>query len=296
MSHEFKTGIRFNDHLGTLETASFLGEGVGAALYIVAIATGQLPLAALGIFFVVAAVVVLRAHLGVPQRSWRAPRRVATSWVSRGVVMMSGFLGFSILSVAAAFIAFLAPLQTALTMMALVLSVPVIVYAGMLLRSMRAIRLWRGAFLPLSFTAHSLASALTIAWALAPWLTADITHIAWLQPAAAASLMLSAAMSVTHLLQAENSAGVQASINRLLAGDLRPTFFWGAGLLGIVVPLAGLSAPWIWSESLGRDAAMAIFAVAAACRLYGDFAYRYAMVRAGAYEPVMPQGPFAASR
>lgn len=35
MSHIFKTGVRFNHHMGTHETLSFLGKGLGAALYII---------------------------------------------------------------------------------------------------------------------------------------------------------------------------------------------------------------------------------------------------------------------
>lgn len=287
----YSTGVRFNHQLGILETLSFVGEGVGAALYITATLTGQPAIAVLGIVFVVGAVAALGAHLGKPGRGWRAVRRLATSWVSRGVLMMSGFLGFATLSLAAAYIDVLGPLQKPLTVMALIFAAVVIVYAGMLLRSMRAIRLWRGPFVPLSFSAHSLATALIIAWAMAPWLAAHLARLEWLLPVGAGCLVLCSVLSAMHLLRVERSAGVKASIDRLFAGDLRNDFIWGAGVLGIVVPLAGLIAFWSVTASLGHEATGALFVLVAICRLYGDFAYRNAVVLAGAYEPIFPSAP-----
>lgn len=291
MNQKYNTGVRFNHQLGILETLSFVGEGVGAALYIVAIAIGQVPVAVLGILFVIAAVVALRAHLGKPQRGWRALARLATSWVSRGVLMMSCFLGFACLSVAAAYLQFLAPYQKALTTTALVFSVAVIVYAGMLLRSMRALRLWRGPFVPMAFSAHSLATALTIGAALAPWLGIDMASVDWLLPAGAGCLILSGALSAVHLSLAERSTGVRASLERLFAGDLRQQFMWGAGVLGLVVPIAGILASRYLMAGVGSDVAALLIAAVALCRLYGDFAYRNAIVLAGAYEPIFPAFP-----
>lgn len=299
MSEKYSTGVRFNHQLGILETLSFVGEGIGAALYIVSIAIGQLPIAVLGILFVVGAVLALRAHLGKPERGWRALTRLATSWVSRGVLTMSCFLGFASLSVAAAYLQFLAPYQKTLTMVALVFAVAIIVYAGMLLRSMRALRLWRGPFVPLAFSAHSAASGLTLGAALAPWLGADPAGIEWMLPAGAGCLVLGIALSVVHLALAERSAGVLASLERLLAGDLRQQFVWGAGALGIVVPLAGLTLARYLMAGFDPQLTTMLLAVVAVCRLYGDFAYRNAVVLAGAYEPLFPSAPIrnlAASR
>ena len=43
------------------------------------------------------------------------------------------------------------------------------------------------------------------------------------------------------------------------------------------------------SSPLGYARFLAVFS--ALCRLYGDFAYRKAIVRAGAYEPIVPSAP-----
>ena len=290
MNRNYSTGIRFNHHLGALESLSFMGEGIGAALFIVAFVTGQWPLAIAGVLFVVGAVVALLNHLGRPLRSWRAVTRLVTSWVSRGTFAISGFVAVATLAVAATYLEFLAPFQRALAIVAVAISVPVMCYAGMLLCSMRAIRLWRGPFVPLSFVAHSFATALTIAWA---WMSLPGAGAApaWLGQAGAGALIVCALLSAVHIVRAERSPGVRASLGRLLAGDLRRSFIGGAGVIGIVVPVAALLGfPSLSTGMSGAGVAVLASAVAL-CRLYGDFAYRNSIVLAGAYEPVMPGVP-----
>lgn len=285
MSLKYQTGVRFNHHLGPQETLSFMGEGVGAALFAIALFSGQPLLAGPGILFVIGAVFALLGHLGNPQRAWRAITRVGTSWVSRGTLFIGIFIAVATLSLVAGYLGMDA-LQRPLAVAALIVAVPVMGYAGMLLRSMRAIRLWRGPFVPLAFVAHSLATALVLAWALMP-LLADGQAPAWLQPAAVVSLVVSALLSVLHLLRAERSVGVRVSFERMFAGDLKTSFLVGGCVCGIVVPLVVMAVLSVFS---GPVATVLMLAVAL-CRLYGDFAYRNAVVLAGAYEPVMPDWP-----
>lgn len=287
MSKKYSTGVRFNHHMGLLETLSFLGEGIGAALFVTAVATGRWALGVLGVVFVCGAVVSLLAHLGMPRRSWRAIARLATSWVSRGSFAISAFIGVATLSLAAGHFGWPQPYAGGLELAAVLLSIPVMVYGGVLLRSMRAIRLWRGPFLPLVFVAHSLASAFTVTLALARW-SGDGAVPGWLQQACLAGLLLAATLSLVHLARAERSIGVKASLERLLAGDLRLKLVLGAALAGIVVPFAAVLAS---GNAQAQETTSALLALAALCRLYGDFAYRNAIVLAGAYEPIMPAGP-----
>jgi DMSO reductase anchor subunit len=287
MNQGYSIGVRFNHNFGFLETLSFVGEGIGAALYIFAFVTGQmLLLGVLSMAFVVGALVALGIHLGKPVRGWRAYTRFVTAWVSRGSIMMTGFLGFAFLTLCAGYLEFLAPFAKILSIVALVFSVGVLIYAGMALRSMRAIHLWRGPFVPLAFSAHSFATGATIVWALLPWLGIDAAAIAWLPSVGIGCLILAVALSGLHLALAERSAGVKASLARLSAGgDLNQKLTWGAGAVGIAAPLSGFL---LSSFIAGSGAATLIGAIVVICRLYGDFAYRNAIVVAGAYEPLVP--------
>ncbi len=289
MNEKYQTGVRFNHPFRILETLSFVGEGVGAALFILSVLTRQLAIAALGVAFVVVAVLALRAHLGQPTRGWRAVSRLSTSWVSRGTLVIGGFLASAALSVIAAYAGIDGPLFTILAFAALGFAIPVVLYAGLLLRSIRAIRFWGGAALPIAFPIHSAATSLTIAIALMPWLP-DPTHRSqWLIAAAVICLLLSFAASTAHIMRLESSAGTRASLKRLIAGDLRFQFVWGAGIFGVALPVIGLIGLGLFTS--GDDVARPawLFAAIALSRLYGDFAYRHAIVLAGAYEPIMPQ-------
>jgi formate-dependent nitrite reductase membrane component NrfD len=101
---------------------------------------------------------------------------------------------------------------------------------------------------------------------------------------AVVALVASALVSALHLLGTESSEGVRASFDRILAGDLRSSFLLGGGVCGVVVPLIGLA---VLPATSGVVASL-LMLIVALCRLYGDFAYRKAIVVAGAYEPVMP--------
>lgn len=285
---KYSLGVRFNHQMGTLEVLSFVGEGVGATLYILAVALGRPHIAILGIAFVIFAVLVLRAHLGQPGRAWRAMKRLVTSTVSRGTLLISGFLGFSTLSVAAHYIGFLQPLQALLTVAALIFAVPVILYAGFLLRSMKAITFWRGFLVPAAFAAHSLATAMTIVLALIAWRGVNQVSYDWLQPVGLGTLLLAVVMSLVHLYGVERTAGTQASIHRIRKGNLSGRFTWGAGVIGIAIPFVVWLVVYVLGPILGDVAAGAVFALAALCRLYGDYAYRSCVVVAGAYEPLLP--------
>lgn len=278
----FSTGVRYIGHMGGLEAFSFYGESLGGALFVLAVIAGMWPPAVLGIGLVGLAVIALLAHLGRPLRSWRAISRPGRSWISRGTLAIAAFIPFAVLSLLAT------PLREAATFVALALAVMIAFYGGLLLRSYRAIRFWRGPFLPLGFAAQGFASAATL---LTAWIALfDRGHAAsqWLPGLSLAFVLAAAAFAALHWSCAERSTGVRASKERLRLGDLRKLFTWGAATSGFVVPTVALSLLWALEPSSAGELAAFVAVVAAASRLWGDFAYRATIVRAGAYEPLVP--------
>lgn len=281
MTDKYNTGVRFNHTFGVLEVWSFIGEGVGAVIYLIGFLTQRLLLEGLGLAFLILAVLVLRAHLGRPMRGWRAVTKFANAWVSRGAVFIALLIAFAGASLLAAFVDALAPVRPVVTWIAVVLAFPVIFYGGLMLRSMRAIRLWRGLLLPVSFAAHSAATGLTIAYGIAAVSGAGLA--VWLRPAAMLAIVLAALLLGAHLVTVEASVGTRASRQRLLAGDLRGRFLLAAIVVGLIVPFAALAVVPIVSAAPAAPAIVAVIA-----RFYGDYAYRSAIVTAGAYEPIFP--------
>lgn len=288
MTQRYSTGIRFNHSFGNLESLSFVGEGVGGFLFIGGVLTDRPFLSILGLIFVIGAVVALLKHLGKPMRSWRAITKIRTSPVSRGTASIGAFLAFAIGSFVVGYIPPLAFLETPLTILACVFAFLIVIYAGMLLRSMRSISLWRGPYVPLCFIAQSLATAAMLMIGVAPWMGADFPSAATLGWVAVAALLASAVFGLLHLATAKRSEAVKASLSRLQAGDLRSQFVWGGWLAGIIVPLVIVAGVLVAGSEGGGGLFALMAGVAALLRLYGDYAYRASIVVAGAYEPFQP--------
>jgi molybdopterin-containing oxidoreductase family iron-sulfur binding subunit len=276
----FTTGIRYVGHMGALEALSFLGEAAGGALFILAVAAGLLPPAVLAIVLVGMAVAVLLAHLGKPMRAWRAVSKPGKSWVSRGTLAISGFVATAVLSLAPT------ALRGPMTAAALVLAPVIMLYGGLLLRSYRAIRFWRGPFLPLAFAAQGVATAGALMLALVSWFADDHPASNWLPGLTLIALALSAVFAAMHWMNVERSRGVQASKARLLEGDLRGLFVWGAGVGGLLIPALGLVLIMTATDSVIVVALLSALVVV--CRFWGDYAYRNSIIMAGAYEPMTP--------
>jgi formate-dependent nitrite reductase membrane component NrfD len=290
MVPEFATSrTRFVEHMGFLEVLSFFGEGVGAGLYILGVISNQPLVMLLGVVFVAIAVVALVAHLGSRAHlAWRAITKFKTSWVSRGSLFISLFMAFSVPGLMVSQIPILASLEKPLTILAFIFAPLVIIYAGMMLRSMKAVTLWRSYYLPVGFSSHSVASALILFWCYAQFAGLNKDIMSWLQPATIICLLLSAAIAILHLVNIPRSAGIEASLDRLFRGKLRTRLILGAGGLGIIVPLVLALLSWLAAAQLGQGTVMVLLAVAAVVRLFGDYAYRSAFVMAGAYEPIVP--------
>jgi len=282
----FSLGIHFNRQFGFLETFSFLGEGVGAVLYIIGAITGLLPVAALGAFFVFLAVGALLGHLGTPLRTWRALTNGGRSLASRGTIAMSAFLAASTIWLVMEFMKLQGILSGVLFGASLLLAVPVVFYAGFLLRSVRAIGLWRGPYLPFAFCAQSLASGFVVFVFLAQLGSVNTEVMKWFG-AAILSLILCAVLSLVHLAASERTRGVRASFDRILRGDLRSRFFWGVWFLGIVVPLIVLSMQYFGKQQSDGNLQGLLLALTVVSRLIGDYAYRRVIVLAGAYESMI---------
>lgn len=283
---EFAINVRFNNQLGNLETFSMFAEGLGGVLYIAGTFLGQLPVAGLGSLLVLLAIFALLAHLGTPLRFWQAWRNAASSMASRGVIAMGGFMCTSLGWIAGKLLDLPAPWQTALLAASWLSAVVVVAYGGLLLRSIRAIGLWRGPYVVTAFPAHSIASAAVVLPLMTRAEPQNIEVAQWLV-AAMVALLACSALSLVHLLAAGPTAGVRASVNRILNGDLRTLFFGGACLIGILMPLICLAGVHLWSGGVADGPLWTLLAVAGTCRLVGDYAYKRVIVRTGAYEPIL---------
>ena len=137
--------------LGTLPDAAFY---IGGGLVAAALAAGGLAASFL--------------HLGRPERAWRAAAQWRTSWLSREVIVLPGFI---VLALAYAGAHALARDESfAVGALAALAAIVLFVCTGMIYACIRFLREWATALTPLNFTLLGCANGFTLAAALAGWL------------------------------------------------------------------------------------------------------------------------------
>lgn len=286
--------IRYVEHMAFLEVISFFGEGVGAALYLLGFMADSFFIQIAGVVLVAVAVVALVLHLGSRAHlAWRALTKIRTSWVSRGSLFITLFMAFSVASITVHVVGSLAGVNTGaleegLNWLAAVTAPLVIIYAGMMLRSMKAVTLWRTFYLPLGFSFHSIASALLLFLLAVNLLEIEAAFSHWLQPAILISLTVATLITLLHIFIVPRTAAIEASLERLIKNKFRARMLWGAGVGGILVPVGCLLIASLFSAESNQPVTVALLLLAVVARLFGDYAYRSAFVMSGAYEPIVP--------
>lgn len=125
-------------------------------------AAGALLAAALGTGGLVASFF----HLGHPERAWRAATQWRTSWLSREVIVLPGFIALS-LAYATAGASGRSELALALGALAALAALALFLCTGMIYACIRFLREWATPLTPLNFLLLGCANGLTLASALA---------------------------------------------------------------------------------------------------------------------------------
>jgi len=283
MLNEFSIGLRTADtEMDTMVPLSMSAEGVGAALYFLAFLAGSLAGGITGLLLVALGAAALFSHLGHPQRSWRVITAANHAWISRGAMFTAGLIvlgGASLLLHGDG--AFVLLLRAA----ALVCTFVVILYTGLLFSSINAVPFWTTPLLPVLFVLHSLTSAALLLTAL---LSLSGHGLAALPRECGAVLaLLGCTLALTWMLPAAASRAEasQESASLLTDGKLRPLFHQGALIAGLAVPLALVLLAYVERTSGWMSGLLLMTAVV--LRLAGDVSFRFALLRAGVYTPLI---------
>jgi formate-dependent nitrite reductase membrane component NrfD len=240
---------------------------------------------------------ILIADLGKPFRLLRAFLNPRTSWISVGAISDFIFLGFAglwtladldipgVLNLTGLPWHGDSTLGLVFQVIAALAAVVVIVYPGLVLTSSPSIPFWNNAMIPMQFLVTAFSSAFGLALIYSAIATVDAATLTTWLAITAVLLVVSLFLQIGHLLNAQYShvAG-KFSVQRLVRGDLQLVYLGGVIVLGTIVPLAlvgyGLSAG---SGTLVTTGA----AVAGVLLLVGNWLSKHAVIRAGAYAPLM---------
>ena len=279
---------------GRLVAAYLFVSGTGAGAYATGAAAEWLgePGAAtvaviLGPLLVGPATLFLIGDLGRPAGFLRAGRRPGTSWISRGVVILSAFLVTSALHAACALLGGPATARLALATAGGGLAMLTMVYTGLLLGAIRPIPFWKTPVLPVLFTVSSLSTGVMAVDLVATLARlAEPPALAALRQADLALLALEAGVIALYLALGHATVAARAATALVTRGALAKRF-WG-GVVG-----AGLVAPFaiqLLEVSGVLPAGAAWTALSSGAGLAGGFLLRRIVIAGGVKSPLNAAG------
>jgi len=279
-----KVGYRFQRHWDNSMAYAFFCAEIGAGLFFVSLLLNNVTGMIVGLIPMLGKMYFHLAHMGVPMRSWRAALRPDRSWISRGLLGLSAYVGFGVLLVGSLMfgeqlgIAADSTLVLALKVLAGVFCLVTMTYQGFAMSHSSAIAIWNSAILPLASLLYGLASGASIALLLvSAEQAAGLTDTL---------LLLLLGLGIMHLMLLHagwhGSPGARTSVELLLQ-TLYAKWFWG------LTVLAGIIAPAVLVAMAGS---MITHALACAGILVGFLAWRILIFKIGVYEPILSMNPF----
>ena len=283
MLNEFTVGLRTTERdMDAMVPLSMSAEGVGAAMYLFAFLAGSRAGGVAGLTLVLIGAAALFVHLGHPLRFWRVIAETGRAWMSRGAVFTAGLI---ILGAVA--LLFRGEGLALLIVQALALTCTffVVLYTGVLFSSINAVPLWNTALLPIVFLLHSLTSAALLLTAMLSLTGGSL--VANSREFGAVIALLSATLALTWLFTRSmpDTVAAQESVRLLTAGRLKPLFQFGAVLAGLASPLLLVTLAFAFRNSPTISGLLLLAAIF--LRLAGDVSLRYALLRAGVYNPLI---------
>ena len=263
----------------------FLG-GAGAGLFLVSLYVGHPWAEGLGLVLLLVATLFLLLDLGRPERFWRAFFRPKTSWISRGSYFIAVLTVLGGLDVLLQLMpAVPDALATVVKTGAALAAVAVMVYTGFVLSPSPAIPFWNSTFFPVIFFAYSLLAGIDFLILASPLLPPPAIELPYLEKVQFGLALLCLLLVMSHLSVMSGSAvAARKSIELLTKGKWAVLFLGGVVGVGLVLPLL-VAWPVLWRSSV--PAMFAITATLALLRLFGDYLFRFLVIRAGLYDPLL---------
>ncbi len=260
--------------------AFFLG-GISGGLYLAALYFDDMVGMSAGWLLAILMGGLDMAHLSKPFRFWRMILKPQTSWISRGFIFIILFVFFAALQLAFSF--WLPELVWVIIFKVLagIAAFAVVIYSGFVVSYVSAIKLWNSAIVPVLFVIAGLIGGLAVMLLIS--LFRNSPQLTPIQNALMVILVVYLVVIVTYLLSATYSGqAAKSSVMWIVRGSIAPVFWAGLCFLGIVIPVAIL----FYLRFFGLVSPV-LSLVAAVGAIAGTLAFRYVILKAGVYSPLM---------
>lgn len=260
-----------------LALAFFLG-GISGGLYLASLYFNSM----VGMFIAWLAALLMGivdlAHLSKPLRSWRMLLKPQTSWITRGLIFVTLFIGCAAIQLALSYWLPGNAAETVFKVLAGIMAFGVAIYSGFVVGYVGAIKLWNSAIVPILFVIAGLTGGLAVLLAASLGDAAQSLAVATIMR----MVLIAYAVFVAIYLwiTTYESSAARDSVMRMIRGSIAPAFWIGVVLLGIIIPIALLFA----ASSAGGAALITTVVFV----IIGGMALRYVILKAGMYSPLVP--------
>ena len=251
----------------------------------------------LGPLLVLVSTVFLIADLGVPGGFLRAGARPRSSWISRGVLILTPFVIIGLINIFLLFwpwhlLQGAHTARLALEGVGIALALLTMVYTGLLLGAVRPILFWNNAMLPVLFLLSALSTGLMVimlALSVSPAASGFSLHAQLYGLARADALILGfeAVVVFFYLQGCYASPASRPSAELLLTGSLAPIFWAGLVASGIAFPLVY---ELVALSPASKEVETALAMAASIFGLAGGLLLRYLIVAGGMRIPLKAAG------
>jgi formate-dependent nitrite reductase membrane component NrfD len=270
----------WSEGMGQLIAVAFFCGATAGGLYLTSLYFGNLWGMFIGWLFALAMGLFDMAHLEKKDRVWRMPTRAGSSWISRGLIFVTLFIGAAAIDMA---LRYWAPGVTGAVrffdVVAGILGFGVAIYGGFVLSFVQGIKFWNSAMIPILFLVSGLAGGSAILLAVA-----SLAGSAQFDTIATFAKFILAAYAVVvflHLwISTYSSSTAKTSVNMIVKGSLAGMFWLAVVLVGIVVPLI--------IDFVAGSGSSALVIVSAIFVLLGSLMLRFIVLKAGRYSPLIP--------
>ena len=220
-------------------------------------------------------------HLGQPSQFWRMMSKPRTSWISRGFMFISLFIGLTFITLV---LKEWAPDATgAITVFKILAGIFAFaqsIYTGFAVSYVSAIKLWNSAILPILFVVCGFSGGLAIMMAIA--IGGNSAQITTIENITRITLIGFAVILIVYLWNATyNSTVAKEAVARIVGGEIAPFFWIGVIVFGVIIPI-GISVGTYFADSPSD----ALLITAVVTEIIGGLSLRYVVLKGGTYEPL----------
>jgi len=238
--------------------------------------------------------IFLVLDLGRPRGFVRAAFHPRTSWISRGVFILTAFIVVGLVHQALVWAEAPENVLRGIGVVGGTLAVMTMVYTGLLLGAARAIPFWSTPALPLLFLTSALsAGMMSVTLILSVYMVVEDKVVAvesHLLKADIVLLLIEAFVVFSYLYLVRANLAAKASVDSLLRGDLSAYFWMGFVVLGLLIPLSTEVTLLAILEEEGLKERMAVALLGLIPGLAGGYILRHLVMSAAIKGPLVVVG------